>query len=74
MFYNWKCCSFYPNNFGASALYYVLDVFIYQTLKSYLLFSCKNQKGKTAFLLNLSFLCIYFCGTRINSVTSTFKS
>lgn len=18
--YNWKCCSFYPNNFGASAL------------------------------------------------------
>ena len=20
MFYNWKCCSFYPNNFGASAL------------------------------------------------------
>ena len=22
MSYNWKCCSFYPNNFGASALYY----------------------------------------------------
>ena len=21
MFYNWKYCSFYPNNFGASALY-----------------------------------------------------
>ena len=20
MHYNWKCCSFYPNNFGASAL------------------------------------------------------
>ena len=20
MLYNWKCCSFYPNNFGASAL------------------------------------------------------
>ena len=20
MYYNWKCCSFYPNNFGASAL------------------------------------------------------
>ena len=20
MSYNWKCCSFYPNNFGASAL------------------------------------------------------
>ena len=20
MFYNWKYCSFYPNNFGASAL------------------------------------------------------
>ncbi|WP_373172320.1 hypothetical protein [Prevotella merdae] len=19
--YNWKCCSFYPNNFGASALF-----------------------------------------------------
>ena len=21
MSYNWKCCSFYPNNFGASALF-----------------------------------------------------
>jgi hypothetical protein len=21
MSYNWKCCSFYPNDFGASALY-----------------------------------------------------
>ena len=21
MSYNWKCCSFYPNNFDASALY-----------------------------------------------------
>ena len=20
MLYNWECCSFYPNNFGASAL------------------------------------------------------
>ena len=21
MLYNWECCSFYPNNFGASALF-----------------------------------------------------
>ena len=25
MSYNWKCCSFYPNNFGASALRPVND-------------------------------------------------
>ena len=27
--YNWKCCSLYPNNFGASALYFV-ETFILQ--------------------------------------------
>ena len=26
MSYNWKCCSFYPNNFGASALTAAVDV------------------------------------------------
>ena len=25
MFYNWKYCSFYPNNFGASALWASVD-------------------------------------------------
>ena len=24
MLYNWECCSFYPNNFGASALRQVM--------------------------------------------------
>ena len=27
MYYNWKCCSFYPNNFGASALNAILYEF-----------------------------------------------
>ena len=26
MLYNWECCSFYPNNFGASALSLHLQV------------------------------------------------
>ena len=34
--YNWKCCSFYPNNFGASALFKrkrVRDASIYTSKK-----------------------------------------
>ena len=26
MSYNWKCCSFYPNDFGASALLVILKI------------------------------------------------
>ena len=27
MSYNWKCCSFYPNNFDASALCVCVDIY-----------------------------------------------
>ena len=32
MSYNWKCCSFYPNNFDASALYWKYDFDIFYLL------------------------------------------
>ena len=46
--YNWKCCSLYPNNFGASALFYTNFVPIigynttscYKTLQVGYIFQC----------------------------------
>ena len=34
MHYNWKCCSFYPNNFGASALSQLSDFIAIQQFHS----------------------------------------
>ena len=39
MLYNWECCSFYPNNFGASAL------IIAEQLSSTGLWTCPRASG-----------------------------
>ena len=51
MSYNWKCCSFYPNNFGASALHWPVEArpqaqwkHVYWPVETRLLASERQQK------------------------------
>ena len=44
MHYNWKCCSFYPNDFGASAL-------LTKHLRKKMFFVISKQQKEGAFMM-----------------------
>ena len=44
--YNWKCCSFYPNNFGASALKLARPVVVHRPVETCTLASRNTSTGQ----------------------------
>ena len=58
MSYNWKCCSFYPNNFDASALIVIYDLFS-SNQYTWLLFQSVYPKMCSIFYLILLTVWLY---------------